>query len=226
MKHALYHLGIDLSYNEVRRLMKALNLIIIKRRQMVCTTDSDHELKVYPNLAKGFKPTAFNQLWVADITYIHLAKGFAYLATILDVFSRRCIGWALSRNIDAKLALDALEMAFKERKGVDLTGLIHHSDRGVQYASQEYVDCLTAHSIQVSMSRRGNPYDNAFAESFNKTVKYEEVYMKEYETFEDAYENVPAFIVEVYNAKRLHSSIGYLAPDVYEKRALLCLEVS
>jgi len=226
MTHELRHRGMHFSYKRIRRLMKALNLQIRKRKYRICTTDSNHNLRVYPNLAKGLEVTGLNQLWVADITYIRLVKEFVYLAVVLDIFSRRCIGWALSRDIDTRLSLDALDMALKERAGADLSALIHHSDRGVQYASQEYVNRLKAHGILVSMSRSGNPYDNAYAESFMKTLKYEEVYMQEYETFEDAHQNVRTFIVEVYNAKRLHSGIGYLAPDVYEKQALLCAEIA
>ena len=206
--------------------MRALNLLCRKRKRRICTTDSNHNLTVYPNLAKGLKVTTVNQLWVADITYIRLVKEFVYLAVVLDVYSRRCIGWCLSRTIDARLSLDALNMAFNERHESDLTGLIHHSDRGVQYACQDYVIQLIAHGILVSMSRSGNPYDNAYAESFMKTIKYEEVYLQEYMDFDDAYQNIRTFIVEVYNAKRLHSGIGYLAPDVYEKKALLCAEVA
>ncbi len=167
------------------------------------------------------KVTDINQLWVADITYIQLSKEFVFLAVLIDVFSRRCIGWELSRNIDTELTLDALRKAFRTRKGDDLKGLVHHSDQGVQYASKEYVDYLKEHGIQVSMSRAGNPYDNAFAESFIKTLKCEEVYLNEYGTFNDALANIDNFIEEVYNSKRLHSSIGYKSPVNFEKALTL-----
>ncbi len=161
--------------------------------------------------------TGINQLWVADITYIQLLKEFIYLAVVIDVFSRRCIGWELSRHIDTGLTLNALRKAFRTRNSDDLKGLVHHSDQGVQYASREYVDCFKERGILVSMSRTGNPYDNAFAESFIKTLKCEEVYLNEYGTFNDALENIDNFIEEVYNSKRLHSSIGYKSPVDFEK---------
>ena len=184
------------------------------------TTDSKHGLPVYPNLAKSLVLTGLNQLWVSDITYVQLLHGFVYLAVVLDAFSRKCLGWQLSRSIDARLCLDALEMAFDSRKAMSLAGLIHHSDQGVQYASSDYVDALHARGVQISMSRKGNPYDNAKAESFMKTFKVEEVYVSEYESFQDALENIQRFLEVVYNKKRLHSSIGYLPPAEYEARIL------
>jgi transposase InsO family protein len=165
--------------------------------------------------------TGINQLWVADITYVQLPNGFAYLAVILDAFSRKCLGWHLSRNIDAKLCLNALSMAFEERKGTSFAGLVHHSDQGVQYAAKEYVKALEENGIRVSMSRKGNPYDNAKAESFFKTFKVEEVYVSEYQSFKDALENIQRFIEVVYNKKRLHSSLGYKPPDDYEQQLLM-----
>ena len=179
------------------------------------TTNSDHALKTYPNLAKHIKPTAVNQLWVSDITYIQLPKGFAYLAIIMDIYSRKCVGWALSRNINRWLVIIALDQALKNRKDADISKLVHHSDRGVQYACREYVKRLTENKITISMSRKGNPYDNAFAESFIKTLKYEEAYLTEYESFNDAYEGPNAFI-KTYNEERLHSSIGYTTPNEFE----------
>ena len=184
------------------------------------TTDSKHGLPVYPNLAKSLVLTGLNQLWVSDITYVQLLHGFVYLAVVLDAFSRKCLGWQLSRSIDARLCLDALEMAFDSRKAMSLAGLIHHSDQGVQYASNDYVDALHARGVQISMSRKGNPYDNAKAESFMKTFKVEEVYVSEYESFQDAVENIQRFLEVVYNKKRLHSSIGYLPPAEYEAQLL------
>lgn len=202
---------------KVRRLMKEDNLICVKKRFKLQTTDSNHGEKIYPNLAKTLKVTDINQLWVADITYIQLSKEFVYLAVIIDVFSRRCVGWDLSRNIDTQLTLNALLKALQIRNKDDLKFLIHHSDQGVQYASMDYVNYLKDIGIQISMSRKGNPYDNAFAESFMKTLKYEEVYLNEYGRFNDALQNIEHFIEEVYNLKRLHSSIGYKSPVDFEK---------
>lgn len=152
--------------------------------------------------------------------YFELALGFAYLAAILDIFSRKCIGWALGREINTLLTLSALSRAISKHKVFGFVNLIHHSDRGVQYASGEYVEMLQNHGIKISMSRRGNPYDNAFAESFNKTLKVEEVYINEYETFEDALRNIKHFIERVYNAKRLHSGIDYKSPNKFEQEIL------
>lgn len=214
----LKRMHILVNHKKVLKTMKNHDLLCKKRRHFVKTTDSEHDLPVYPNLAKDFDVVCLNQLWVADITYVYLLNGFAYLAVILDVFSRKCIGWALSRSIDAQLCLDALNMAFEERGATDLTGLMHHSDQGVQYASNEYTATLKERGIIISMSRRGNPYDNAFAESFMKTIKYEEVYMSEYESFSDALGNIERFIEQVYNQKRLHSGIGYMPPAEFEQQ--------
>jgi putative transposase len=217
VKVELRNRGYIVNEKKVRRLMKEDNLICVKKRFKLQTTDSNHGEKVYPNLARDLKITSINQLWVADITYIQLSKEFVYLAVIIDVFSRRCIGWDLSRNIDTELTLNALLKALQNRRGDDLKDLIHHSDQGVQYASIGYVNYLKDIGIQISMSRKGNPYDNAFAESFIKTLKCEEVYLNEYETFNDAIQNIEHFIEEVYNLKRLHSSIGYKSPVDFEK---------
>jgi len=218
--------GTFVNRKRVLRLMHEDNLIKVKKLFKPQTTDSNHTLRVYPNLIRCLEVSGLNQLWVADITYIRLEREFVYLSAILDRFSRRCIGWALSRNIDTQLTLDALDKALTNRQGTDLTGLIHHSDQGVQYASKDYIDRLTRHCIKPSMSRRGNPYDNAYAESFMKTLKYEEVHMQEYMNYDDAYQNIRTFIEEVYNAKRLHSSIGYITPNECEKRALICAQVA
>lgn len=218
--------GIMVNHKRVLRLMRADNLLCVKKVFNPQTTDSNHTLRVYQNLAKCLVVTAVNQLWVADITYIRLECEFVYLAVVIDVYSRRCIGWALSRIINTQLTLDALDHALASRQGIDLQGLIHHSDQGVQYASQEYINRLMEYNIQPSMSRRGNPYDNAFAESFMKTLKHEEVNLQEYMDFDDAYQNIQNFIEEVYNAKRLHSSIGYLSPNEYEKKANLSPNVA
>jgi len=199
----------------VLRIMQDDNLVCLRGRSYVRTTDSNHKLPVYPNLARDLKVNGLNQLWAADITYIRLQYEFVYLSVILDAYSRRVIGWALGRTLEADLAVDALKMAI--RRGRVEPGLVHHSDRGVQYASRVYTDLLTEHGIQISMSRRGNPYDNAKAESFMKTLKYEEVYRSEYRDFEEAHRRIGQFIESVYNRKRLHSALGYLPPVEFEQ---------
>lgn len=206
--------------------MKGDNLLCVKRVFKPATTNSNHSFPVYPNLTEGLKVTGLNQLWVADITYIRLLTEFVYLAVIMDVFSRKCIGWALDRSIDALLTQNALHMALRNRQGSDLSGLIHHSDQGVQYASAAYVSLLKEKGIRISMSRKGNPYDNAFAESFIKTLKCEEVYLREYETFREAHTDIRQFIEDVYNAKRLHSGIRYKAPNELEKEVSLIRTVA
>jgi putative transposase len=206
---------------KVLRIMREEELICRrKKRFKPVTTQSDHNLKVYPNLAKDLKVTGLNQLWLADITYIRLGAGFVYLAAIIDLFSRKCIGWSLSRTIDTQLTLDALNMAIAARNKFDLSNLIHHSDRGVQYAAESYIKRLLEIRAQISMSRKGNPYDNAWMESFMKTLKAEEVYMNEYETIFDVHKNIKNFIEKVYNKKRLHSSLDYTSPDKFEQEVL------
>ena len=212
--------GEKVNHKRVHRIMKDNNLLVRRKKFRPVTTQSGHGLKVYPNLAKDLVVTKLNQLWVSDITYIYLPLGFAYLAAILDIFSRKCIGWCLGINVDAQLTLDALDMAIAARQHLGLFGTIHHSDRGVQYASQAYTDRLKEYGIVISMSGKGNAYDNAFAESFIKTLKVEEVYINEYETFEEAYANIKHFIELVYNEKRLHSSIGYVPPSEFETEIL------
>ena len=213
--------SIDINHKKVLRIMKEDNLLCRRKKQFKpVTTQSNHGLKIYPNLIENIKVTGLNQVWVADITYIRLVNEFIYLAAILDIFSRKCIGWALSRDINTLLVLNALEMAIFKRRFLGFINLIHHSDRGVQYASRDYVEMLQNNGIQISMSRSRNPYDNAFAESFNKTIKVEEVYINEYETFEEAYKNIQHFIDLVYNKKRIHSSIGYSTPEEFEKEVL------
>lgn len=216
VKVELRRRGLKVNHKVVYDIMKENDLLCRNKRFVPRTTDSEHNLPVYLNLTKDMVITGINQYWAADITYIRLAKEFVYLAAIIDVFSRKCIGWKLGRDIDAKLALAALDMALSNRKGTDISNLIHHSDQGVQYASSVYVARLKENNIRISMSRRGNPYDNAFAETFFKTLKYEEVYLWEYETFDVAYKNIKKFIELVYNRKRVHSSLGYVTPEEFE----------
>ncbi|MCI0447684.1 IS3 family transposase [bacterium] len=193
--------GVHVNRKRVLRLMRADNLLCIRKKRFIRTTRSDHGFVVYPNLAAGMQPTGLDQLWVADITYIRLLREFIFLAVILDAFSRRCIGWQLSRYIDTELTLAALRMALEQRHASP--GLIHHSDQGVQYAATEYVELLIANQIRISMSRRANPYDNAQAESFMKTLKYEEVHLFEYQNLNQAYRRIAYFLEDVYNRKRL-----------------------
>jgi transposase InsO family protein len=184
------------------------------KKKWVRTTDSKHGHRIYPNLVNDLKIDDINQVWVADITYIHILICFIYLAVIMDVFSRKVIGYALSRKIDTQLTLQALRMAIDARN--QKPGCIHHSDRGVQYASTDYIKELNLYGFKISMSRKGNPYDNAYAESLIKTIKSEEVHMWEYRTIEDVQRRIPYFIEEVYNHKRLHSALGYRPPCEYE----------
>ena len=209
--------GFEVNHKRVLRMMREDNLLCVRRRAFVVTTDSRHNLPVYPNLARVIKPMAINQLWVADITYIRLRTEFVYLAVVLDAFSRRVIGWALGRSLEAELAVTALRMALIERQ--PSPGLVHHSDRGVQYASTNYTEMLKQHHATISMSRKGNPYDNAACESFMKTLKYEEVYRNEYRDFNDAHSSIGEFLDRVYNQKRLHSALGYVPPAEFENGA-------
>jgi putative transposase len=206
--------GFDVNHKRVLRMMREDNLLCVRRRAFIVTTDSRHNLPVYPNLAREMKPTAINQLWVADITYVRLRTEFVYLAVVLDAFSRRVIGWALGRTLEAQLAVSALRMALVQRRPAP--GLVHHSDRGVQYASQDYTEMLKQHKATISMSRKGNPYDNAACESFMKTLKCEEVYRNEYRDFHEAHSSIGEFLERVYNQKRLHSALGYIPPVEFE----------
>ena len=214
MTKELRRRGWDVGQTRVRRLMREDNLLCVRKRKFVLTTDSGHGRKVYPNLARNMILTATDQLWVADITYIRLREEFVFLAVILDAFSRRVIGWALDRTLEDELTLSALRMALTRR--IVQPGLIHHSDRGSQYASGEYTDLLKEHRITISMSRKGNPWDNAACESFMKTLKYEEVLRQEYRDLAEARASIYAFIEKVYNQKRLHSALGYLPPVEFE----------
>jgi len=212
----LAHQGTVVNHKRVLRLMRADNLLAVRKKRFVFTTDSRHTYAVYPNLAPRLQLTAINQLWVADITYVRLRETFLYLAVVLDAYSRRVIGWELGEDLRAELALGALDRALAERHIEP--GIMHHSDRGVQYCSQAYVEKLQAHHFVISMSRTGNPYDNAKAESFLKTLKAEEVHLHQYRDYEQARSSIQQFIAEVYNGKRLHSALGYLSPDAFEQQ--------
>ena len=210
--------GYKVNHKRVSRMMREQSLQCQVKRRWVKTTDSDHSHRIYPNLIKELKVRGRNQVWVGDITYIRILTGFLYLAVVLDLFSRKVIGWALSEQIDAQLTLAALRMALEERGSVE--GCIHHSDRGVQYACHAYVEELQAAKMRISLARKGNPYDNAAAESFMKTLKYEEVYLWDYHSVEDVKQRIPYFLQEVYNQKRLHSALGYVTPEEFEQAEL------
>jgi putative transposase len=218
MQKELKNRGWVVNHKRVRRIMREDNLLCLRRRKFVVTTDSDHDRRVYPNLAAELELTGLNQLWVADITYIRLELEFVYLAVVLDAFSRRVIGWALQRSLEDDLTLAALRMALRERQPA--SGLVHHSDRGVQYASGDYTDLLKEHNIRISMSRKGNPYDNATCESFMKTLKYDEVHRQEYRDLDEARSCIQQFLEKVYNQKRLHSALGYCSPVKFEQSLL------
>jgi len=208
--------GLLVNHKRVARLLREDNLLAVQPRAFVVTTDSKHQLEVYLNLARRMKLTGINQLWVADITYIRLRTEFVYLAVILDAFSRKVVGWELDRTLATRLAKAALEKAIALRQPPP--GVVHHSDRGVQYASDEYVQTLQAHQMIPSMSRPANPYDNASCESFMKTLKREEIYANTYVDLEHLRTNIEAFIEQYYNRCRLHSALGYQAPDEFEQQ--------
>lgn len=217
--HELRYRGCHVNHKKVLRLMRESDLLCRAKRKRVKTTDSKHRFPRYPNLIKGMVISRLNQVWLSDITYIRIRTGFVYLAAILDAYSRKVVGYAVSTRLDTALTLEALRTAIKRRR--PRPDAIHHSDQGVQYASGDYVAELREHGFLVSMARAGNPYENAMMESFFKTLKYEEVYLCEYQTFEDVVARLPYFIDAVYNHKRLHSSIGYRSPDDFERLLLM-----
>jgi putative transposase len=209
--------GMAVNHKRVARLMREDNLLAVTPRALVATTQSDHQLEVYLNLARRMKLSGTNQLWVADITYIRLQGEFVYLAVVLDAFSRWVVGWELGRTLAARLAVMALERAVAERKPGP--GLVHHSDRGVQYASAEYIHALSRYQMLPSMSRPANPYDNASCESFMKTLKQEQIYAHKYRDTADLRAHIEQFIDEYYNRQRLHSALGYRTPEEFEAAA-------
>ena len=207
--------GVLLNEKKIRRIQGKFGLFATQVRKWIKTTDSNHKLKKHPNLiSPATVITDINQVWVSDITYVRIQTGFIFVAVILDLCSRKVVGWGISKRINSALTCQALQMAIRMRR--PSPGCIHHSDQGVQYCSDEYTELLNEWKFQISMSRKGNPYDNAWAESFMRILKYEEIYLCEYETYEDVVNRLPRFIEDIYNRKRIHSSIGYLTPEEFE----------
>jgi len=202
------------NHKKVLKMMNELGIQGRIKRKYISTTDSKHNNRIYSNLIKDKELTGINQVWCADITYIRILNDFVYLAAIIDIYSRKIVGYAIGKTLSPKLAITALNMAIATR---NTDNLIHHSDQGIQYTCKDYIKILKDNGIRISMSGKGNPYDNAFVESLFKTLKQEEVYLWEYETFSDVVERIPYFIGDVYNRKRLHSSLGYRPPEEYER---------
>jgi transposase InsO family protein len=213
----LHNRGMIINHKRVLPIMREDNLLAIRYRKFILTTDAQHDCQVYLNLAARMTLTGVNQLWVADITYIRLRAEFVYLAVVIDRFSRKAVGWALDRTLAARITVAALEQAISRRQPPP--GLVHHSDRGIQYACTDYVEALKASGIIPSMSRPGNPYDNAFCESFMKTLKQEEIYCNQYRDFQELSEHLEEFINRYYNRLRLHSALGYRTPEEFEQDA-------
>lgn len=214
----LQNRGMIINHKRVLPIMREDNLLAIRRRRYVLTTDSQHECQVYLNLAARMAVTGVNQLWVADITYIRLRTEFVYLAVIIDRFSRKAVGWAIDRTLAARITIAALQQAINKRQPPP--GLVHHSDRGTQYACADYIEALQTKGMIPSMSRPANPYDNAFCESFMKTLKQEEIYCNQYRDFEELSAHLEEFIENYYNRQRLHSALGYRTPEEFEREAL------
>ena len=212
----LHRRGMQVNHKRVLRMMRRDNLLALRRRRFAVTTDSNHKFEVYLNLARRMKLTGVDQLWVADITYIRLKTEFVYLAVILDAFSRKVVGWALDRTLGNRLTIAALERAVAQRR--PRPGLVHHSDRGLQYARGEYIAVLEKYGMVPSMSRPANPYDNASCESFMKTLKREEIYANQYDNLEHLRANIAEFIERYYNRRRLHSALGYRSPEEFERQ--------
>jgi putative transposase len=213
---ALRHQGVIANHKRIKRLMREHDLQPRRRRRYVATTDSNHDQPIFPDRSKDIILDGPDQLWLADLTYVAISGSFAYVAIILDAWSRRVVGYAIGRSIDARLALAALKVAIARRR--PRPGCIHHSDRGSQYASGIYQGLLASHDLVGSMSRRGNPYDNAKAESFMKTLKVEAVYPMAFETLDEVAEQLPRLIDDVYNQRRLHSALGYISPVQFEEQ--------
>jgi len=215
VRAALIRKEVQVSRKKVLSLMRVMGIQVKRKKKYTRTTNSRHNLKVYPNLITGLAIERTDQLWCSDITYIGLASGFCYLAAIIDAFSRKAIGYCLAKTLASEIALNALKMAIRSRNTEDL---IHHSDQGIQYCCTDYINLLKDNGKKISMSAKGMPVENAFAESFFGSLKVEEVYMWEYDTYADVVERIPYFIEEVYNRKRLHSSIGYMPPEEFENK--------
>lgn len=207
--------GFVVGMEKVRRILRNDNLLAVRRRKFVVTTDGNHRFRVHPNLAESMELTAMNQLWVADITYLRLRREFVFLAVVLDAFSRKAIGWALGRSLETKLALAALELAIASRH--PQPGLVHHSDRGTQYASHEYVQRLEACGAHLSMSRPARPWENGKCESFIRTLKREEIDARRYASLAELRQHLEEFIEQIYNKVRLHSALGYQSPEEFEQ---------